>query len=170
MPSGLLTLLKYVFLVVLYLFFLRVLRAVWVELREPKAAPLAPEPAPRPAPVPVGAPAVAPSAPPAPPRAAGAPGGPRVVVTAPPERRGQAFDVGHELTIGRSPGCAVALPEDTYVSSVHARLFRRDGQVWVEDLGSTNGTTLNEHPVSAPAALRPGDVVRIGRTALELVT
>jgi pSer/pThr/pTyr-binding forkhead associated (FHA) protein len=48
-------------------------------------------------------------------------------------------------------------------------VFRRGDELWVEDLGSTNGTLLNDEKVSAPAVLRRGDVLQVGRTALELV-
>ena len=55
----------------------------------------------------------------------------------------QVFPLGEEVTIGRAPGCSVALADDTFVSQLHARVFVRDGQPFVEDLGSTNGTFLN---------------------------
>lgn len=167
MSSGVITLFKYVFLAVLYLFFLRVLRAVWVELREPKPAPVMAPPA--------GTPAAA--APPVPMpegrrrRGKGEPS--HLRITEPPERRGQTFALpgnqdGGELTVGRAPGCGVSLPEDTFISQLHARVFRRDGDVWVEDLGSTNGTLLNGKKVSAPAVMRRGDQLTVGRTVLEL--
>ncbi|MEO6121400.1 MAG: FHA domain-containing protein, partial [Acidimicrobiales bacterium] len=70
--------------------------------------------------------------------------------------------------VGRAAGCHVALPEDTFASQLHARLFRRDGRMWLEDLGSTNGTYLNAKAVAAPVALRRGDRVQVGRTVLEV--
>ena len=45
--------------------------------------------------------------------------------------------------MGRAAGCHIALPDDTFVSQLHARVFERSGQVYVEDLGSTNGTYVN---------------------------
>jgi hypothetical protein len=158
--DQLLTFLKYIFLAVLYLFFLRVLRAVWMELREPK-----------PAPIPAGLPAAA--AAPSPPAAGrrgrrGSAGAERLVVLEPPERQGQEFVLGQELTVGRAGGCGVTLPDDTFVSQLHARVFRRDGDLYVEDLGSTNGTYLNRKPVTAPVALRKGDQLQIGKTTLEV--
>ncbi len=156
MSSGVITLFKYVFLAVLYLFFLRVLRAVWVELREPKVAPVA-------------APSATPSAPTQAPRKRRGKGEPtHLRITEPAARRDQTFDLTDELTVGRAPGCGVPLPEDTFTSQLHARVFRRDGDVWVEDLGSTNGTLLNEKKVSAPAVMRRGDRLQVGRTVLEL--
>ncbi|MST32840.1 FHA domain-containing protein [Acidimicrobiaceae bacterium USS-CC1] len=168
MSTPLLTILKYVFLAVLYLFFLRVLRAVWIELREPKVTTVeaggTPLGAPRPsvAPVPVDG-----SDPPT--IVTGL--GPETLVEAGPDGLpGRRFPVGNEMSIGRSPGCGVALPEDTFVSQVHARVFRRDGMVWVEDLGSTNGTYVNDSRVDGAAPLRPGDRLHVGQTVLELST
>ena len=62
----------------------------------------------------------------------------------------------------------MSLPDDTFVSQVHARVFRRDGSLFVEDLGSTNGTFLNRKAVSGPMALRKGDRLQIGRSVLEV--
>ena len=58
--------------------------------------------------------------------------------------------------------------EDTYVSQQHARIFDRGGNWYVEDLGSTNGTFVNEQKLVAPAMLTPGDKIRIGTTIVEL--
>jgi hypothetical protein len=158
-PDPVLTLLKYVFLAVLYLFFLRVLRAVWVELREPKPAPLSPAPA---AIVPGPAPAPAPHPP------SGRIGPERLVVVSPQEQKGEEFPLADELTVGRAGGCGVMLGADTFVSQIHARVFRRDGDVYVEDLGSTNGTYLNKKKVTAPVVIRKGDKVQFGRTTMEV--
>jgi hypothetical protein len=165
-PSPILTFLKYLFLVVLYLFFLRVLRAVWTELREPQPGPAAAGETPvsrRQARRERRTAAREDRA------AARHPEPRRLAVVEPPDRAGGAFDLGDELTVGRAPGCGVSVPSDTFVSQVHARVFRRDGAWWVEDLGSTNGTFVNDHKVSAPAPLHPGDRLKVGRTILELV-
>jgi FHA domain len=155
--DPLLTFLKYIFLAILYLFFLRVLRAVWIELREPKPAPVPAGPAPAPAPDP------------SPGRGRRRDrGAERLVVVDPPERRGQEFPLGEELTVGRAGGCGVPLPDDTFVSQLHARVFRRDGQLYVEDLGSTNGTYLNRSKVASAVAMRRGDKLKIGQTTLEV--
>ena len=58
----------------------------------------------------------------------------------PAARRGEEFPLGEEVTVGRAGGCGVPIPDDTFVSQLHARVFRRDGDLFVEDLGSTNGT------------------------------
>ena len=160
MPDSLLTILKLCFLALLYLFFLRVLRAVWAEM-SPRAT----------------APAPAQSAPAAKSarswggttRAAGngKGGGGRLRVIEPAETKGQIYDLGEELTVGRAGGCQITL-DDTFVSQLHARVFRRDGQLFVEDLGSTNGTFLNRKKVTAPIAIRKGDRLQIGKTVMEL--
>jgi pSer/pThr/pTyr-binding forkhead associated (FHA) protein len=155
MPEGLLTILKLFFLALLYLFFFRVLRAVWAELTTPAVA----------------APAAGPAGGAARPASRGgsAPRGAlRLKVVEPPSDRGRVYELGDELTVGRASGCQISLPEDTYVSQLHARIFRREGQIYVEDLGSTNGTFLNRKKVSAPQPLRRGDRLQIGKTVLEL--
>ena len=71
------------------------------------------------------------------------------------------------ISIGRSPSCTLVL-EDSSASSRHARIFPKDGTWWLEDLGSTNGTTLAGHPVHGTVELSMGVPVRIGQTTLEL--
>ena len=151
MPEPLLTILKFCFLAIVYLFFVRVLRAVWAEVRGP-AAVAAPAPPVRPARAAFGG-----NRPPG-----------RLKVVEPAERRGRTYELGDELTVGRAGGCQVALGEDNYVSQLHARVFRRDGQFYVEDLGSTNGTYVNRKKVTAPIVIRKGDRLQIGKTVLEL--
>jgi pSer/pThr/pTyr-binding forkhead associated (FHA) protein len=89
-------------------------------------------------------------------------------VVDPPQRRGRVFELGEEVTLGRSPGCAVSLEDDTFASSIHARVYRRSGELWLEDLGSTNGTWLNDSKVDVPERLQRGDHVKIGSTILEV--
>ena len=64
-------------------------------------------------------------------------------------------------------GCHIAL-DDRFVSQLHAWMFRRDDQCFIEDLGSTNGTFLNDDKVTSPALLTKGDHVRIGNVVMEL--
>jgi pSer/pThr/pTyr-binding forkhead associated (FHA) protein len=84
-----------------------------------------------------------------------------------------ALDEGEEwqlnsaaLTFGRGTQNDVQLQRDEYASSTHARIEpRRDG-VWLEDIGSTNGTYLNGIRLTRPKRLTAGDIVRIGETEL----
>ena len=157
MSEGVLIVLKFCFLALVYLFLFRIVRTVATELR--------------PAKIPVPAAAVAHTT------AAGATPGKRerggrsweLVIIDPPALAGETFSLGDELTVGRGPGCAVVLTDDTFVSQVHARLFTRGGDPYVEDLGSTNGTLLNGEAVTDPLRLRRGDRVTFGHTVMELV-
>ena len=70
------------------------------------------------------------------------------------------------LTLGRGVENDVSLEGDEFASARHARLEpRRDG-VWIEDVGSTNGTYVNGTRLERPRKLAPGDVIRIGETDL----
>ena len=91
----------------------------------------------------------------------------RLVVVTPETERGRSFPVDGDATIGRGGGCAVPLTFDTFVSQVHARAFDRDGTLWVEDAGSTNGTLVNSKRITQPMKLRKGDRVQVGETVLE---
>jgi pSer/pThr/pTyr-binding forkhead associated (FHA) protein len=74
------------------------------------------------------------------------------------------------ITVGRGPQNDVTLDGDDFASAKHARIEpRRDG-VWVEDVGSTNGTFLNGIKLTRPRKLTPGDVVRVGETELRYET
>jgi hypothetical protein len=82
--------------------------------------------------------------------------------------RGETIELAKELTFGRSGSCDVSLEGDTYASSVHARVFVRDGEVIVEDLGSTNGTMVNHELAEGPVIVDRGDVIQIGSTVVEV--
>jgi len=70
------------------------------------------------------------------------------------------------LLVGRGSGNDVNLARDEYASSNHARVEpRRDG-VWVEDVGSTNGTYLNGTRLTNAKRLSPGDILRVGETEM----
>lgn len=174
MDEQLLTILKLCLLALMYLFFLRVLRAVWTEVRGPRTVSrrqrgAAPVPA-MAAPAPVAAPL---------PAAAAQRGSRRserraersatnaLVVVEPAALKGTAYPLADEMTVGRAPGCHVTL-DDTFASQIHARIFNRDGQYHVEDLGSTNGTYLNRTKVAGPQVMRRGDRLQVGNTVLEL--
>ncbi len=164
MTEQLLTILKICLLALLYLFFLRVLRAVWVEIREPARADAAAVPAAAPV---APAPAPAPASPPEPKHSRRRHRLTQLTVLEPSEQRGRTYPLGDEITLGRAAGCQVTL-DDTYASQIHARLFARDGQFFVEDLGSTNGTFLNSSKVGGPQALKRGDKLKVGSTVMEL--
>ena len=82
-------------------------------------------------------------------------------------QRARSVRLDGSTTIGRGVECELRL-DDTYVSQQHARIFDRGGNWYVEDLGSTNGTFVNEQKLAAPAMLQPGDKVRVGQTIMEL--
>lgn len=71
------------------------------------------------------------------------------------------------ITIGRAEDSTLVISDD-YSSARHARLFPRDGQWFIEDLGSTNGTYLDRSKIKAPSPVPLGVPIRIGRTSLEL--
>ena len=77
--------------------------------------------------------------------------------------RDERFDLIGGLSIGRSKDADVRI-EDRYASSIHARLFSREGRYIVEDMSSTNGTTLNGAALNGEAGLVDGDTIQIGDT------
>jgi pSer/pThr/pTyr-binding forkhead associated (FHA) protein len=70
-------------------------------------------------------------------------------------------------SIGRSPNNTVTI-QDTYASAQHALLAWREGQWWLEDRDSRNGTFLNDTRISGPTVVSAGDIIAIGRTTLKL--
>lgn len=93
---------------------------------------------------------------------------PSTLLLHPPDGgRAKAIRLEASVTIGRAPECELRI-DDTFASTMHARIFGKNGSWYVEDLGSTNGTFVNEQRLAAPAMLQPGDRVRIGTTVLEL--
>ena len=86
---------------------------------------------------------------------------PRLLVErAPGHQSGVAYDLTEGATLGR--GDVEIRLEDPYASSRHARITREGRVLVIEDLGSTNGTYLNEEPLSGPQPLYAGDRIRIG--------
>ena len=155
MSEAILTILKFCFLGLLYLFLARVVRAVYQELSDrPVVAPASGRSSSR-----FGG---------ARGRKADAPAKAYKLKMIDPATA-QVFPLGEEVTIGRAPGCSVPLADDTYVSQLHARIFVRDGKPFVEDLGSTNGTFLNRDRLSKTMPLHRGDKLQIGQTVLEIV-
>jgi pSer/pThr/pTyr-binding forkhead associated (FHA) protein len=154
--DELLDVLKFCLLALLYLFFFRVLRAVWAEIKPPAPASAdATRPVRRESRPASRAPARS---------KRGMPGA--LVIVEPEADKGRRYTLGDEVTVGRAAGCQVTV-DDTYVSQLHARVFQRDGQVFVEDLGSTNGTYLNRSKVSGPMLVQRGDRLQVGNTVME---
>ena len=84
-----------------------------------------------------------------------------VVERAPGHVPGMEYEIGEGAVLGRGDQAEIRL-EDPFASSRHARLVRQGGIIVLEDLGSTNGTYLNEELLGGPQPLHPGDRVRIG--------
>ena len=70
-------------------------------------------------------------------------------------------------SIGRAASNSVVLP-DGYASAEHALITRRQGQWWIEDQGSRNGTLLNDVQLAGTAVISAGDVIAVGGTVLKL--
>jgi predicted component of type VI protein secretion system len=79
---------------------------------------------------------------------------------------GTAFSLQPFTTLGRSAANAFVVP-DTFASAEHALVSWRGGQWWLEDLGSRNGTQINDMLVTAPTVLGAGDVISIGQVKLK---
>ena len=90
-----------------------------------------------------------------------------LIVLQPKVRKGAGYPLADEITLGRADSCSIGLPDDTFASQLHARVFTRDGEVWVEDLGSTNGTHVNGARLTAPVQLAIGDRLQVGNTIFE---
>ena len=80
---------------------------------------------------------------------------------------GQAIPLAVITGLGRAPTNTVVLSEP-FASNEHARLYRRDGRWWLEDLGSRNGTQLNGERLHARAIVVTGDVVGIGGVQMRI--
>jgi hypothetical protein len=74
---------------------------------------------------------------------------------------GAEYELRRSLVVGRGDAADVRL-EDPFASSRHARIDRQGDVLVIEDLGSTNGTYLNDQPLTGPQPLHPGDRIRIG--------
>ena len=90
-----------------------------------------------------------------------------VVVRSPDLSEGEDFELDSaQLTIGRGNQNDIPIATDEYASARHARFEPRQDGVWVQDLGSTNGTYLNGTRLDRPRRLSRGDIVRVGETDL----
>ncbi len=162
MPVQLLNIFKYLLIVLIWLFFIRILRAVWVEARPqsssvfvstPQASQVAPPRAERSRK----------------PRKGTSEGAPKLtVVSGGALANGTEFAITESITLGRGQGCSVSIPRDTFASSVHARVYQHSNGWYVEDLDSTNGTFVNGKKVTGSQIIVSGDRLHIGQTIFEV--
>jgi hypothetical protein len=152
MDEPLAVALKFGFLAVLYLFLLWVVRSAMRDLARYGGSAAAAEPVEVPSPAG---------------RERGRPElrdgvSPRLlVVAAMAHEPGTAFEVGDGATFGRSESADIRV-DDAFASSAHARVFSRGGYMYLEDMGSTNGTYLNGRQVKSAERLKIADTIRIG--------
>jgi pSer/pThr/pTyr-binding forkhead associated (FHA) protein len=162
MTDQVLDILKLVLLALLYLFFARVLWAVWSEVRQPVDARGGADyvPPTESAPASAGRRAVKPSK--------GRRGVPaRLVVLEPKQRRGTTFAIAGVVSIGRDDDNTIRITDDEYISGHHARISKVDGYVVADDLGSRNGTYLNGSRLTVQHTVDTGDRIQVGYTVLE---
>lgn len=153
MSPFVLSVLKYSLLVLLYFFVFRAVRSVVVDVAGRRRSP-----------------GTAQKRRPAGDAAKASKGGKpptQVVVHEPEGVKPRSVRLTGSVDVGRDEACAIRLV-DSYVSQLHARLYGENAAWYVEDLGSTNGTFLNDQRVAAPVEVHAGDVVRVGKTVLEL--
>ena len=153
MPPIVFALIQGLLLVLLYLFVARAVRTIWKD---------------------VSGTAVAATAAPARSKAAKAPAKrkqralPRELVIHTPQGRPRVVRLdSHDVTFGRSETSTVAL-DDAYISDHHAKVFLADGEWRITDLGSTNGTFLNQVKVTSPTPISAGDQLGIGKTTVQV--
>ena len=152
MDEPLAVALKFGFLAVLYLFLLWVVRSAMRDLARAEGSPAAAEPVEVPGPrrrernTPDLRSGVSPQL---------------HVVAAMGHEPGTTFDVGEGATFGRSDNADIRV-DDAFASSAHARIFPREEFMYLEDMGSTNGTYLNGRQVKTAQPLKMADTIRIG--------
>lgn len=137
-----LLILRILLIVLLYLFLLQVVFAIWRDLRKSVPAPVS------------NSPQVLAHL---------------VVINSGPSHisPGTSFGLQPKTTIGRGPTNTIQIPE-SFISGEHARIWFQDGTWYVQDAGSKNGTWVNDQPALQALQARPGDVLKLGFIYLEL--
>jgi pSer/pThr/pTyr-binding forkhead associated (FHA) protein len=144
--------LKIAFIVLLYLFIWRIVVSASKDVRAPQESMI-----------------ISPSDAASLRQAASAPRGRLVVLDSPALGEGEVVTVNSvPVTLGRGGQNTVALDGDDFASAQHARVEARADGLWVEDLGSTNGTFVNGARVTTPRRLQAGDILRVGQTDLRV--
>ncbi len=161
MPVPLQDLLKYVVIVLVWLMFLRISRAIWVEVRSdtrrmsktkaPEVSAVARVEGPTKLKQAVDQPIFENST-----------KGAEVLELQRTDGTKERFSVNDEVTIGRAGGCSIRL-DDSYVSSIHARIWRETGGLFIADLASTNGTLVNSKKITTKMTLHEGDLIEVGK-------
>ena len=157
MTDQVLNALKLLLLALIYLFFARVLWAVWSEVRTPV--------------MPSGSSA----------RSAGGVAGkrggragrvpkgvPTFVVIEPKQHRGRTYTLSNVLAIGRLEDNDIVITDDSFISSHHARIEVRPEGTWVVDLNSSIGSFVNGQRLTGERSVRKGDRIQVGSTVLEM--
>ena len=153
MTDALLNALKLMLLALIYLFFGRVLWAVWSEVRTPVM------PAAR-----VGGGTASRGRA----KKTSGKGVPMFVLIEPKQHRGATYTLSSVLAIGRLEDNDIVIDDDSFISSHHARIEIRPDGTWVVDLGSTNGCFVNGQRVADQRSVRKGDRIQVGSTVLEM--
>ena len=153
MTDALLNALKLILLALIYLFFGRVLWAVWSEVRTPVM------PAAR-----VGGGSASRSRA----KKSAGKGVPLIVVIEPKQHLGATYTLSSVLAIGRLEDNDIVIDDDSFISSHHARIEIRPEGTWVVDLGSTNGSFVNGQRLTGERSVRKGDRIQVGSTVLEM--
>jgi len=154
-----LTVIKVLFLALLWLFILSAVSVIRSDLfGKTVAAPDQPRPQELESP------------PPPPKKTKRSRGDPRIVTITQGNQAGTTAELaGGLVLIGRGADCQLILDDD-YVSTRHARIVAGENGIYVEDLGSTNGTYVNGQRITAPTTVTLADTVRIGKTVMKLET
>ena len=155
MPPIVFTLVQGLFLLLLYFFVSRVARVVWRDLSGTSQAQAA-------------APLAGPRAPKGRSSKRKERAVPRELVIHTPKGRPRVVRLDtHDVTFGRAETSTVPL-DDSYISDHHAKVFYSDGEWCITDLGSTNGTFLNQVKVTSPTPIAAGDQLGIGKTTVQV--